>query len=232
MATTLPTCEALRSPGTAVTTMCGRTREVTGVEPAPRPGREGAGGALRRQHQIGRWLGRARGAGKAKPRAPGKRNLSPKPGGEGSVGGATPTPPSRPDSRNDPPGHRPVLHRSRASRGPGAPSTCVLGCPGGKVPVPERPGASAFMGTRRGRAGGGPPGGAAGAAEEVTCSGCRFPCVLGEGRVPQAPRSGSWVPAGVVQGWQEWPVLWGPVTPLPQGAPPAHAGSGQGATGN
>lgn len=68
MATALPTCEALGSRGTGVTTVCGRTQEGTGVEPAPRPGREGAGGALRRQHQIGRWLGRARGAGKAKPK--------------------------------------------------------------------------------------------------------------------------------------------------------------------
>lgn len=64
-------------------------------------------------------------AGWGVPGAPGKRNLSPKPGGEGSVGGATPTSPSRPDARNDPPGHRPALPRSRAPRGPGAPSTCV-----------------------------------------------------------------------------------------------------------
>lgn len=120
-------------------------------------------------------------AGWGVPGAPGKRNLSPKPGGEGSVGGATPTSPSRPDARNDPPGHRPALPRSRAPRGPGAPSTCVPGRPGGNVRVPERPGASAFMGTRRGRAG------AAGAAEEVTCSGGRFPCVGGKDEFPRPP---------------------------------------------
>lgn len=67
MATTLPRCGVLGSGGADVTTNVGaHTREVTGVEPAPRPGREGAGGPCGDTTRMA--------AGWGVPGAPGKRN--------------------------------------------------------------------------------------------------------------------------------------------------------------